>query len=845
MTFFKSAITIFISLTIFVYSHAVIATVNCEQVTSLIKRSLMPDAVYIMDKYEEHNIPLLCSFHVAWALKTDPDAARPYIDSIKNILDKREPFYYQALYLKLLLLEDLSDEEIRRTLKELSNAKPKLAKQISSGRLESFQQKYQKLLIEPFKTKISVDNPWLENAPEIKPAEQILALVNEINRRNAAKISKANSEAIINLFNQLRKTDVKIDDKHDFFLKHQDYLRYFRFMEQARTLGVMLFSERLASAKQAYAIITKHHEDDDDAAKNLVEELQSKPEIELEKALSELFNQVTRQDSPLLPYQLNLSEVMPSWGLNPLELSEITKELKVNDAGFLKVLNLYTNCRSEQTSYCLELVKLKPSSQTTRLDEKGIKPFKKRAKYVLKKNAEKIAAQIEAIINNNNKKKIYTIKTANKEVQRIFQEKSAILKYLAKDKEKHLKSKIDSLGKIEHELYVVHKKDWSKIFKLSESIEITYKFDELSNRFSCKRDQEEIKKAIRTIQQNRQAAIEICDQTLQIVTCPDAQIRLKLIETVLKKIITDGIIKLNMASYDEFNKLINQIVNDLTRLLSRCKAVSPLKNWVLEAKVFFENLRKQGPDNLAAIKDMLKDPQNIRALIKSDFNLNPPAKTVSVSDTQPQSITYNRDAGDATKEVVIPPYCSTVSEKSGFWSWKKSAFKYMLVYNQNIQKVYHQLFFGRNSKTKNMDYPYFVAGMNVWRGKKGKKSYEAGGSPSYYLAIAVEVLRNNIENANAIDAASHFKSFYEAVKRNTPVSMWKLDGTQKFSELSRAHFIQSFFIGIWYLERQDYQNSRKVIQHAYLKYKYTAAMNLFAKNLMESISELERLDDIY
>jgi hypothetical protein len=149
MTVFKSAINYLLSVIILVYAQIAVARVNCDNIIYQIERGRIQEAAYLID---DGKAPQLCYFHLAWALKDqNPTQARGYIERIKNILDKREPFYYKALYLKLLLLDELSEtDEARRAFNQLSLVEADLAKGLKSEKVKQFRKQLQKLRNAPF-----------------------------------------------------------------------------------------------------------------------------------------------------------------------------------------------------------------------------------------------------------------------------------------------------------------------------------------------------------------------------------------------------------------------------------------------------------------------------------------------------------------------------------------------------------------------------------------------------------------------------------------------------------------------------------------------------------------------
>ncbi|EDN71539.1 membrane protein [Beggiatoa sp. PS] len=255
--------------------------VNCDPITTLIEQGLMQDAEYLIDY--DRKIPQLCAFHIAWALKKQPKKASPYIERIRDLLDHREPFYYKALYLKLLLLDDLNDREISHTFNKLMDKKPELAQQLKNEKQRQFQAQYQQLLQSPFEAQIVLKNPWVaDDMPEKKQAIRILALRNEILRKDNFS-SQSNSHQIIVTLQKLKRLGVQIDEKHKIWTKHQAYIRYSQHLAIAQNVNNKIVA-RFENAKQAFDIQKTYQFDDNHIIQNLLSNLQQQQKlITLEK----------------------------------------------------------------------------------------------------------------------------------------------------------------------------------------------------------------------------------------------------------------------------------------------------------------------------------------------------------------------------------------------------------------------------------------------------------------------------------------------------------------------------------------------------------------------------------
>jgi len=107
---------------------------DCSQVQSAIAQGQVEQAAKLVDSKP---ILVKCAFYVAWAWQGHPEKARPYIERIRNILSHHDDFYYKALYLKLLLLEDLTAQERCRTLDTIKNVEPQLAEKINQCKLQA------------------------------------------------------------------------------------------------------------------------------------------------------------------------------------------------------------------------------------------------------------------------------------------------------------------------------------------------------------------------------------------------------------------------------------------------------------------------------------------------------------------------------------------------------------------------------------------------------------------------------------------------------------------------------------------------------------------------------------
>ena len=108
-------------------TQTVSAFVYCDDVINKLSKGNIQGAIALIKNRKVHR---LCSFHVAWKLKDNPTQARPHMKKIQKILNPQEPFYYKALYLSLLLLDDLTLPEIQKNRSKLKNSE----KQEKNGR---------------------------------------------------------------------------------------------------------------------------------------------------------------------------------------------------------------------------------------------------------------------------------------------------------------------------------------------------------------------------------------------------------------------------------------------------------------------------------------------------------------------------------------------------------------------------------------------------------------------------------------------------------------------------------------------------------------------------------------
>lgn len=190
---------------------------------------------------------------------------------------------------------------------------------------------------------------------------------------------------------------------------------------------------------------------------------------------------------------------------------------------------------------------------------------------------------------------------------------------------------------------------------------------------------------------------------------------------------------------------------------------------------------------------------------------------------------------------------SVTNTSKGGWKWETSAFRYMLAYNDGLRTDYKKFL-----TVTGKQYPYFVVGMKVWKGKATPTDYQD--KPiSKKLAKAVEVLRNGMNDPNA-ETNANLDAFVESVKSTLTTSDIEADRIKatstKGSKLNRARFVRAFFLGLWHLERQEYQESQDVIKEAF-QYKYDSLMNNFTKQLIgygkikSAITDLEhRLEKV-
>ena len=822
MTFFRYAVAIYLS--IIIYSHTALALVDCNSITDWIESGSIPEAANLVDT--DSNVDPLCAFYVAWAWRDEPDKAHPYIERIKDSLNKREPFYYQALYLKLLLLE-LNHDEIRRALNKLSNAEPKLAQKLKSKHLENFKQLFQKLLNDPFNTTIEINSPWLENTPEKEWVEEILALVKNIREKNQIRsINLKNSQEIKNFFDELKRVGANIE-QHEILARHTDYINYFNFRAIAQNKNKSL-SVRLENAEKAFKLVQKHQANDNNAAENLLKGLQWQQETaKLEKMLVNLLQELKKDKHPA---QLDLNPVRKYWNGS----SSVAQALKdKNDVGFLELLKCFDNCyHQNQLDSCQTLADWN-AAKPDHLRTNDIKPFKTLAKDLLSKRAKDIKTQVEMVIYNGTG--TYTIESAYREAKRLLDKnKSTFEQYLPSNEYKELKTKVATLEEIKIALSLAGGKNWTEIKRLSKELGITNKFKSLRKVDKCLVDQQAIKETEKSISKKDdiQQVIQDCHQTLSLVYCSEGtkSVRSNLVKTVAQKIIVP------LKSVSDIDNTIDNLAVLLSDTVpvdwmpqrfenkNHCKAESPLDTWISDTKSFLEGLKtlvskkQKRRQNQTEIEQMLALYPSVKELINVDARyIESLVVALSVS-TPPTDDGKSDDTGNESKNAGNSP----TGKRS--WSWKKSFSRSTLLANEELRKKIQIL---RDDKK----YPYFVVGMAIWTDDKSSQDYLRSDSTHYYqLVKTIKTLMDSIDSPN--NQVADFQPFYNIVDVGIKNDVKE---EQREKIMGSAHFAGTFFQGLWYLERHEYQSSYDVIHKAFCIYKYTPDMNTFSKKLIKLI----------
>ena len=197
-------------------SYSVFSGVVCHQVNAFLKQELITEAHHLIKKKQANP---LCAFYIAWYFKNEHDKARAYMMPIQNMLDPQESFYYKALYLKLLLIDDLPARQIRQNLHQLKFNDRTLANRLIRNRKKTIQNKLFQLLRNPFGVKITPTiGFWWSQFPQIKSQfDKISHSVSLIQKNYHLPISKAHSKTIVTEFYQLRKAGARFTENDSEF----------------------------------------------------------------------------------------------------------------------------------------------------------------------------------------------------------------------------------------------------------------------------------------------------------------------------------------------------------------------------------------------------------------------------------------------------------------------------------------------------------------------------------------------------------------------------------------------------------------------------------------------------
>ncbi len=769
---------------IFLVCSQIATAANCDNVKKYIERSSITGAISLINN---NYAPKLCFFYVAQAyLKSgERENARSYIKQIKNILDKREDFYYDALYLKLLLLdaEELTPTEISSALTKLNNNRWGLYDKLIREKKTQFRDKRQQLCQNPFQnTQIKTDSPYIADMLEKTEVDKILGLIRDIIDKDNLQMSKENSQAILNKFQVLKTTCAQISDTKEILVKHSRLVSYYEAIEVANNDRKSL-PERLDNAKNALEVATQylsHYFPNQDNETNLVAEIELQIEVKtLKKLLAEVEGKSTEKVDEHLTSLVEYRQK-----------NAIINQLQSANKELLKAIWLYADCQQNNFSSCNTL-----SQKTSSVSTENIINFAK------KRITSFAANKINTIIKNDT---ALTLRAASQQAQSFMTGNSVNIQLLPQTEQTAIKGKVETLKKLEKAYYKADK-DWVTIAELNKALGANG-FTELEPAAQCS----EIQSAISSYKkQNNQTAIQLCHTTFKTAECPDDKVRLKLIEAVAKKIITS----------DKGNE---QIANALTVLISK-KFDSEEDNHCQATQSLITRLLSENPEIQQSITLALNNKYVAVDSVSNNTRENFAEQNGDSQDlsSEHQSSTSDNPSG-VNEEICV---CQCRCNCTYSWNWEKSALNITLVFNNKLEKHYTHLSSKQNQQRTSYLYPYFRIGMDVWKGKKSSQDYRYNDSTSLAnsLAKAVETLRDGIDDSDALQSAD-FDTFYNVAKNKR--------------KPDRAHFVGAFFQGLWHLERQEYEDSYDAIRQAYCKYKYTELMNEFSREMMQAISDL-------
>ncbi|EDN71540.1 conserved hypothetical protein, secreted [Beggiatoa sp. PS] len=897
MTFLKFIIATIIGI-LFFFGHSDTATaaVNCNDVKNYIEQTSIEDAIYLIDSVED--TPQLCSYYVAQAFvdKGKNKEARLHIKKITSLNFRREDFYLDALYLKLLLLEgELEDNEISDALNEFLNVgRMDLYNKLTEEKQKRFKTQYQQLCQNPFgkHTQLKIDSPYLATMPEKKEADTILRLIADISDKDKKPLNQKNSEAILDAFTGLKTTCAapKVDN-HPILVKHTNLVSYFelvKIVKDETKVSLKDLQERRDKGKKALAILEKYQYQTN-SVKTLISQIEQKIKV---TTLKGLLKHIRLQTS-LSKVNTHLTSLSKYWNNET-----ITSQLSSTEQKFLNILRLYDECLAGEHLSC----------NTLSNKETGPGIQKSMVAFAIEK-INNIVTQVNELIQNKNN---FTLKAAAKEALRIQNENSQVIQVLSREKQNAIQSKIQIFQDIA-KAYDSADRNWIEIIQLSKSIGIIKNFDELELAKVCADKQNSINTKVKyldMVAEDNEDAIKICHTTLSSVKCFDPNLDAKLIKMVVKFIMADTLMPLRLVSSDDnkFNKAIEQVNKHLTLLLSEqvdtpyiplpveilmkkligigknhCRATNSLEKQIEDVKNFFIQLKilrsaKKAPNqNRSDIDKLLATYQGVEKLITVDAKLKETlVEAVSISNSSVAKIDEQNPTGNngdsspvakavgstsneikQTEEIqAVPKNNDDKVQKSGSFgsdfNWQKSFFRGILSDNNRLSNHHRQ--FTKVKERRDIDgniqyfYPYFGAGMDVWIGKKNHSDYLD--KKIITLAKAVETLREGIDNPNALQQAN-FQAFIGVINdMMSDEDIREHDNRiqrgvkSRVTQLDKAYFASSFFQGLWYLERQYYEKSYGVICQVYWKYKFTDEMNQFSRLLMKAISDLGHLNQI-